>query len=236
MKTPSLLVVAAILVISLQRHCESATPASTVLYYTAFVPMREQRGVLTYPDGDGPRAPILSPEAQEKIETERQAREQAAVLKHRREQTSIANRLLEIFAATTTIELLSLNPDPRLVSLTNSGGLPSYTSNDYHAGGFKITGRAQTASVLEIGELVAGLRMGFKDSTGESCDCAFEPRYSLRFAANGRNYLAVVGFESQRAYLCEIGNSANRADLLIARTPEREFDAIFAKHGLKKTP
>lgn len=236
MKTSSAVV--AIVALALAHWCRgsSALPADSILYHTAVVPFDPSLSAEPIPAND-PRAPGKKPESLDeiaKLRAERKERQREELLKFRQRETAIANRILAELSACSEIELITLDPDPQKAA-SPQRDTTRYTSNEMFAGGFKIVGRASTHDSLEIKNLAAALKRGFTESTNESGEC-FMPRHGLRFSNTGKDYLAVVCFECMQAYLCEIGNEKNHADLLIARTPEREFDAIFAKHGLKNTP
>ena len=156
------------------------------------------------------------------------------LMEHRKEQTQIADRILDKLAASQDVEILSLDPDTNLMEGTNSGST-RYTANDKFAGGFKIIGVKSIRITAEITQLVDALRTGLLESKGESAEC-FAPRHGIRFTVSGKTYLAIICFQCLQAYLCEVKNPKDAADLLLSSSPEKTFDAIFAKHGLKKAP
>ncbi len=213
---------------------ESKSAPPDPLYYSAVVPIREQEGILTFP-GDRPeKKPNESAAAEERAKAEREARYKAAMIKVRTEVTLVANRLLKELSASINVDLLTLNPDPRTVESSDRSKTKN-PINQRFAGRFQITGRAKISDAAEIKKLAEALRLGFAESTGESADC-FEPGHALLFSSSNKDYLAILCFRCGRAELCEVGNNENSAALLLSRSPEKTFDAVFAAHGLKKAP
>jgi hypothetical protein len=212
----------------------AATPATVnpALFSPAFEPFSSE--LFTPIVGTESKKTPEAIAAESKLEAERLTRFAEVLLQNRREVTLTATALLDVLTACDELELISLNPDPRLLESDQEAGT-RYTLNAKFAGGFKIVSRATTKESAEIKDLAEALRKGFAESDGDSPDC-FSPRHCLRYTNNGKTYLAIICLECQQAYLCELGNDKNRADLLMARSPKKTFDAIFSKHGLIVAP
>jgi hypothetical protein len=213
---------------------ESKPAPPDPLYYSAVVPIPEQEGILTLPGDPLPKITKESVAAEERARAQRKARYEAAMLKTRVEVTLVANRMLRELSASTNVELLTLNPDPRTFESSHRFENRNTVSRGF-VGGFQITGRAKISGTAEIKKLADALRLGFAESNGESGDC-FEPGHALLFSSSDKQYLAILCFRCGRAELREVGNNENSATLLLSRSPEKTFDVVFAAHGLKNVP
>jgi hypothetical protein len=162
---------------------------------------------------------------------ERSRRAEVRHTKHREQETLAANRILAALESCRRVELLALNPDPRLANQE-----PKNTNlSEKIAGGYLINARASSRVPAEIRALANALRSGFSEARPESGEC-FEPRHGLLFEADGKTLMAVICFSCTQAYLCEIGKPTSNVGLVISQSPEATFDSIFAKYGLPKAP
>lgn len=203
-----------------------ATGSEAALYHLAFLPPLPGSTLVPPLPGSASSRPAETPAEARAA----QIKYEADLLILRKAETTLAKRILGQLTVSHEVELLRLNPDPRLAK--DAGVVDyRYTADEEFAGGFKIVGRTILADRSAIGRLSAALEAGLAGSDGTSADC-FSPRHALRFTSHGKIYLAVVCFECQQACLFEKDAITNGTTLLISRAPLAAFEEIFSGHGL----
>ena len=134
--------------------------------------------------------------------------------------SGLPTELQSVLEGDHVIELFSLNPEP-----------PDKTTVDkFH--GWEVLGQAQLDQE-SAAKITTALLDGIANAPNYVAAC-FNPRHGLRITGDENSIDVVICFECVQVYV--YSGETRLANLRVAQSPLKSFDAVVNSHGLPKPP
>ena len=141
-------------------------------------------------------------------------------------QKRVAPALTQLISDAPEVEMLSLDPHIEV----DKDGKKIEPPADKNIQGWLITGRATTTNRTEIAAIADSLRTGIEESPDYPAFC-FKPRHALRIRRGEGDLVVIVCFQCLQGH---VEGFTPLPSFITTKSPEKQWDSIFGKHGLQK--